>query len=79
MNVFIYGENSVTSKPFFYKRNEVGEYESIQLEPIVSYLDFEDIAPALSDDWEDLIINDFFQESLIGLIEQENGSEETCD
>ena len=79
INAFIYGENSSPSTPCFYTRNDNGCYESVRLETIVSYFDLEVIAPTCCDIWEDLNINDFFQESLFTYLDDCEGSEDECE
>lgn len=62
---FIFGEDYVPSTPCYYKRNE-GEYISVTLESVTGFDEFEDIAPKLNEEWEDLnfLDNNFFLEAL---------------
>ena len=73
---FIYGENLCPSTPYFYKRNRKGSYDSFPLEPIVSHFDFESLAPKCSDIWEELFINDYFQECLFTYLDQREMDED---
>lgn len=64
IDVFIFGSNDATSTPYLYKKDEKESFIKEPIETITCIIDLEEIAPAHSDKWEDLIFNDFFLESL---------------
>lgn len=64
INAFIYGNDRVPSKPYFYKKTTEGGFQSVPLEVIYHMGDLESIAPDCSDLWEDLYFNDYFRECL---------------